>query len=110
MLGWSTAGGEPVDAVMSNETSGSDRSTGFHSVQGRMEIDQGVTPTFGYYVGPAVKITGRSGSKTLTASQAPLDDDSIQAFWFDAGNIEKLTAYDAAGRKLPSGNSEIGVG
>jgi hypothetical protein len=109
MLGWSVKGGEPVDAVMANESSGFDRSPGFHAVQGRMEIDQGVTPTFGYYVGPATKITAKAGSKKLTAEQAPLDD-SIQVFWFDAGNVKNLTAYAADGRKLPTGNAEPGVG
>jgi len=109
MLGWSTAGGEPVDAVMSNENSGSDRSPGFHAVQGRMTIEQGVIPTFGYYVGPAAKITAKAGGRTLTAKQAPLDD-SIQAFWFDAGDLKNLTAYDSDGRKLPAGNAEPGVG
>ena len=109
MLGRSIKGGEPVDAVMSNETSGFDRSPGFHAVQGRMEIDQGVTPTFGYYVGPATKITAKAGSKKLTAEQAPLDD-TIQVFWFDAGNLKNLTAYAADGRKLPAGNARPGVG
>jgi hypothetical protein len=109
VLGHSTAGGEPADAVVSNETSGSDTAPGFHAVQGAMEIKQGETPTFGYYVGPAAKITAKAGGKTLTASQGPLDD-SIQAFWFDASGITNLTAYDAAGRKLPAGNPEIGIG
>ena len=58
MLGHAVDGKEPVDAVMANETEGSDKAPGFHAVQGSMEIDQGVTPTFGYYAGPAAKITG----------------------------------------------------
>jgi hypothetical protein len=109
MLGHAVEGQEPVDAVMANEAEGSDKAPGFHAVQGSMEIDQGVTPTFGYYVGPAAKITAKSGRKTLVAEQAPLDD-KIQAFWFDAGNLKNLTAYDAAGKKLPNGNAAIGVG
>jgi hypothetical protein len=111
MLAFQAPGQELVDAVMANETSGSDRAPGFHAVQGSMEIEQGVTPTFGYYSGPATKITAKAGGKTLTASQAPLgEDDTIQVFWFDAGGLKGLTAYDAAGRKLPAGNAEPGVG
>jgi hypothetical protein len=109
MLGRSINGGEPVDAVMTNETTGSDKAPGFHAVQGGMEIDQGRSLTFGYYVGPAAKITAKAGKKKLTAGQAPLNG-SIQAFWFDAGDLEDLTAYDAGGRKLPAGNPEPGVG
>ena len=109
MLGVSEDGKEPVDAVMANETSGSDKAPGFHAVQGRMEIDQGRSLTFGYYVGPAAKITAKAGKKRLTAGQAALDE-SIQVFWFDAGDLKGLTAYDAAGKKLPTGNASVGVG
>jgi hypothetical protein len=109
MLGVAVEGNELVDAVMSNETEGSDKAPGFHAVQKRMEIDQGVTPTFGYYVGPAAKITAEVRGKTVTASQSPLDD-SIQVFWFDADGIEDLRAYDAGGARLPAGNSTPGVG
>lgn len=109
MLGYSVDGKEPVDAVMANEAEGSDKAPGFHAVQGSMEIDQGVTPTFGYYVGPAAKITAKAGGKTLTAEQSALDD-SIQVFWFDADGIKNLTAYDADGEKLPAGNPAPGVG
>lgn len=108
MLGWSVDGAEPVDAVMANETSGSDKAPGFHAVQGSMEIEQGVTPTFGYYVGPAAKITGKVGGKKVTAAKAPLGD--IQVFWFEAEGLSGLAAYDANGKKLPTGNSGIGVG
>jgi len=109
MLGYAVEGEEPVDAVMSNETEGSDRAPGFHAVQGGMAIEQGVTPTFGYYVGPAAKITGKVSGKKVTASQAALDD-SIQVFWFDATGLSGLAAYDADGKKLPTGNAGIGVG
>jgi hypothetical protein len=109
MLAYAVDGEGPNDEVMANENSGSDKAPGFHAVQGSMEINDKVTPTFGYYVGPAAKITAKSGRKTLVAKQAPLDD-KIQAFWFDAGNLENLTAYDADGKKLPAGNRAIGVG
>jgi hypothetical protein len=102
-------GKAPVDAVMANETAGSDKAVGFHAVQGSMEIDQGVTPTFGYYVGPAAKITAKVGGKTVTASQATLSG-SIQVFWLDAANVKILAAYDAKGKKLPTGNAEPAVG
>ena len=109
MLGLSKAGGKPQDAVMTNETGGSDRAPGFHAVQGGMEIDLGKTPTFGYYVGPAAKITGKVGGKKVTASRAPLDAKT-QVFWFDATDLRDLAAFDATGKKLPTGNSGVGVG
>ena len=109
MLGVSVRGAAPVDAVMLNETSGSDKSPGFHGIQGSMTIDQGRTPTFGYYAGPAAKITAKSGGRTVTAAQAPLDD-SIQVFWFEEERVGKFAAYDADGKKLPTGDATVGVG
>jgi hypothetical protein len=109
MLGLRTGAGDPVDAVMANETEGSATAPGFHAVQGSMEIDLGRTPTFGYYAGPAAKITAKVDGRTVTAKQAPLDD-TVQVFWFDAESVKKLAAYDAKGKKLPTGDSTVGVG
>ena len=55
---------------MSNETTGSDkRPRASTRCRAAWMIDLGETPTFGYYVGPAAKITAKAGSKTLTASR-----------------------------------------
>lgn len=109
MLGVRTGDGEPVDAVMANEVEGPDSAPGFHAVQGGMRIDAGDSLTFGYYAGPAAKITARAGGRTLTAGQATLRD-GIQVFWLDATDVTDVTAYDADGRKLPIGNNGVGVG
>jgi hypothetical protein len=108
MLGRSIAGGEPVDAVMSNEVEGSGLAPGFHAVEGRMDTEAGTIPTFGYYAGPAVKITAEVDGVTVTLDQAALSD-GIQVFWV-AGDVKDLTAYDSEGRKLPEGNNTPGVG
>lgn len=109
MLGVRTGNGEPVDEVMANETEGSESAPGFHAVQGGMVTDQGRTPTFGYYVGPASSITATVGGEKVNAHQAPLMD-GIQAFWLDATDVTDLTAYDQSGRRLPAGNPKPGVG
>jgi hypothetical protein len=40
------------------------------------------------------------------------EDPSVIMFWFrpDAGTLTKLAAFDATGRKLPTGHAGIGVG
>lgn len=108
MLGRSIDGGEPVGGVMSNEVEGSDSAPGFHAVQGRMDVDGHTNPTFGYYAGPAAKITATVDGVTVTLDQAPLRD-GIQVFWV-MGDVSGLAAYDADGKKLPEGNNTPGVG
>ena len=100
--------------VMSNETEGSDRAPGFHAVQTGMNVGGSDTPTFGYYAGPAAKITAKGG---VTAKQAVWSEDStVVFFWFDPAQVgagfspEDLAAFDAAGRKLPTGNNGPAVG
>ncbi|MEV4709262.1 hypothetical protein [Actinoplanes sp. NPDC049316] len=113
MAGRRQASGAVTADVMTNETTGSDRAPGFHAVEGTMEVSGEPTPTFGYYVGPAAKITARAGGRTVTATPAAWsEDESVKAFWFSAatGPVSDLTALDAAGKKLPVGNAEIGVG
>jgi len=113
MLGRQTADGKLIDGVMANEAEGSARSSGFHAVEGAMEIDGRKTPTFGYYVGPARKITGQAHGKTVTAHQATWSEDpSVQIFWFSTSTsgITKLTALDKDGKRLPAGHNSAGVG
>jgi hypothetical protein len=102
----------PVCSVLTNETSGSDRSAGFHAVEGSMVVDAGRTLTFGYYVGPATKITAVVGGHSVTAAhKAWTIDKTVQFFWFaPAGTVSKLTAFGKNGERLKSGNNQPGVG
>ena len=113
MLGRQKAGGEPTADVMANEAEGSDRSPGFHAVEGSMEVNGHQTLTFGYYVGAAKKITGKAHGKTVTAGLATWSEDSsVHVFWFAPSiqGIGSLAAFDKDGHKLPSGHSSVGVG
>jgi len=113
MLGRRTADGELIDGIMANESEGSAHASGFHAVESAMEIDGRKTPTFGYYVGPAKKITGQAHGKTFTARQATWSEDpSVQIFWFATteNGIAKLTALGSDGRRLPAGHNSVGVG
>jgi hypothetical protein len=97
------------DLVIANETSGSDKAPGFHAVTGGLNADGHDVPTFGYYVGPAAKITSSAG----VAHQARWSaDPNVVVFWFDLGAPDpaRLKAYDAAGNKLPGGNTDVGHG
>jgi hypothetical protein len=98
--------------VITNETNGSDKASGFHAVQGTMEVDGVQTPTFGYYAGPATRITGRAHGKTVTAGHAVWSEDaSVIFFWFTPGTtVNSLAAYDKTGKKLPTGHSGGGLG
>jgi hypothetical protein len=113
MLGRRLPSGTITADVETNETSGSDLTKGFHAGEGSMAVDGGTTPTFGYYVGPAAKITAKSHGKTITAAQAVSDKyPSVRVYWFAPGHsgITGLAAYDKAGKKLTAGNVSIGVG
>jgi hypothetical protein len=113
MLGHRPPSGDVVGDVMTNETVGSDRSPGFHGAEGSMGIDAGQSLTFGYYAGPATRITGRSHGKTVTAEQAAWSKDStVIVYWFPASvtGISGLKAYDKAGHVLPAGHAGIAVG
>ncbi|BFU43571.1 hypothetical protein [Krasilnikovia sp. MM14-A1004] len=113
MAGRRLPGGTLTADVMTNEVTGSDRAPGFHAVQAGMGIEAGQSPTFGYYAGPATRITARANGRTVTAHQARWSEDrSVVVFWFDPATrgISRLAAYDRGGRKLPTGNAGVGVG
>ena len=112
-------GSSLTPVVMANETEGDDTAPGFHAVQGGMIVgeDNAATPAFGYYAGPAAKITAQGKGGTVTARQAVWSGDSaVVVFWFDPAEVGKefmpknLTAFDAAGERLPAGNNRPGVG
>ena len=113
MLGRRLPSGKLTADVVTNETSGSALAKGFHAGEASMTIDGGTTPTFGYYVGPAAKITAKAHGRTITAAQAVSSAyPSVRVYWFAPGvsGITGLAAYDKAGKKLPAGNASIGVG
>ena len=107
--------------VETNETAGPDRAPGFHAVEAPLTAGPpGVAvPEFGYYAGPAVKITGMAGGREVQARTARWSaDPGIVIFWFaparapgrSAAIVTGLTAYDAAGQPLPAGHGSPGVG
>jgi hypothetical protein len=112
MLGRRLPAGTLTADVVTNETSGSDLAEGFHAGQGSMAVDGGTTPTFGYYVGPAAKITAKAHGRTVTAGQATSSKyPGVRVYWFAPGvsGITGVTAYDKAGKKISAG-ATFGVG
>ncbi|MFJ8915699.1 hypothetical protein [Amycolatopsis sp. NPDC102389] len=96
------------DALMaSNEFKGSDRSFGFHAVDGGDLVRGTFVPVFGYFSGPAVRITSTVRGKPVEAKVVPWSEDpSVAIFWFDGAQVESagvltpLAAYDAKGQRL----------
>jgi hypothetical protein len=112
MAGVRKPGGSVQPVVETNESSGSDKSPGFHAIEGSMEVNGKTSPTFGYYVGPAAKITGMSGGQRVTAGRATWSEDpSVQFFWFGtAQRVTKISAFDKSGTKITGGDNSVGVG
>ncbi|WP_410658530.1 hypothetical protein [Amycolatopsis sp. lyj-112] len=108
MAGHRSADGKVTAGTVANEFKGSDKAPGFHAVSGGLN---GI-PSFGYYAGPAAKITAKINGKTVTAHQAAWSvDPKIVVFWFDSANDPAgLAAFDASGKKLPAGNTGVGHG
>jgi hypothetical protein len=103
--------------VMVNETDTSARAPGFRGPEGPMQVEDITVPAFGYYVGPATRITVIADGREVTAQQAPWSEDpSVIVFWFDPAQaapdkeLLDLTAYDKDGKKLPAGNNHFAVG
>jgi hypothetical protein len=108
--------------VVTNDFTPGRMSRGFHAAQAGMVVNGRTTPTFGYYVGGATRITARDRATGRTV-QAHLAEwsgfgpkDKAQIFWFDftqgrdAASLTDLTAYGRDGTKLPAGRNEIGAG
>jgi hypothetical protein len=112
MGGIRDAAGGLKDVIIANETSGSDKAPGFHAVTGGANLDGHDVPSFGYYAGPAAKITAQIGGSPVIAHQARWSaDPDVVVFWFDtAADPGRLRAYDAAGNKLPTGSTGVGHG
>jgi hypothetical protein len=112
MGGIRDAAGGLKDVIIVNETSGRDKAPGFHGVTGGANLDGHNVPSFGYYAGPAAKITAQVGGASVVAHQARWSaDPNVVVFWFDtAADPGRLRAYNAAGDKLPSGSTDVGHG
>lgn len=97
-----------LDALLAaNEFKGSDRSFGFHAVDGGDVIRGTFVPVFGYFSGPAARITSTVRGKPVEAKAIPWSEDpSVVIFWFDGAQVESagvltpLVAYDAKGQRL----------
>jgi hypothetical protein len=117
MAGYRGPGGKLTGAVESNEFSGPDTAPGFHAVEAPMSANGRAVPEFGYYAGPAAKITGTVDGRSVQADQARWSENpKIVIFWFPArGNpaahpVTGMAAYNAKGKLLPSGHASPGVG
>ena len=100
--------GTSLQSVLAtNEVRGSDRSFGFHATDGGEVIRDQVIPVFGYFAGPAARITSTVHGQTVEAHLAKWSaDPSVVIFWFhpdsvpDSAVLSPLIAYDADGTRL----------
>ncbi|MDQ7803900.1 hypothetical protein Q5425_09155 [Amycolatopsis sp. A133] len=93
--------------LVANEFRGSDRSFGFHATDGGEVIRDQLIPVFGYFAGPAARITTTVHGFTVEAKLAKWSaDPNVVFFWFnpdavpDSAVMTPLIAYDADGKRL----------
>lgn len=104
---------DDFDKKIESSEPGTDRmAPGFHSVQAGSLLDGHTTPTFGYYVGNATRITARDTAtgKTVEATRAPWSSfggkPEAQIFWFaftegqPPATLTDIAAYDKKGARL----------
>jgi hypothetical protein len=81
---------------------------GFHALTvGRPGRD---VPFYGYYAGPARRVTAEAGGLVYTAETAVVDQAGVTVFWFPRKDVKPLAAfpalpmnaYDGKGRRLLS--------
>ncbi|WP_181773109.1 hypothetical protein [Amycolatopsis pittospori] len=106
-VGYRNADGTYDGLLATNEYKGSDRSFGFHATDGGERVQNTFIPVFGYFAGPAVRITSTVRGKPVEAKAVPWSvDPSVVIFWFDQAQVESsdvltpLVAYDAKGQRL----------
>ncbi|MEU4252766.1 hypothetical protein AB0F15_35720 [Amycolatopsis sp. NPDC026612] len=94
-------------ALATNEVRGSDRSFGFHATDGGEVVGDQLMPVFGYFAGPAARITTTVRGATVEAKLAKWTaDPNVVIFWFDpdavpdSAVLTPLVAYDADGKRL----------
>ncbi len=106
-IGYRATDGTIESLLTTNEFKGSDRSFGFHATDGGEQIRDAFIPVFGYFAGPAVRITSTVGGKTVTAKSVVWSEDpTVVFFWFMPEDVSSsyvltpLIAYDAKGQRL----------
>ena len=107
IAGHRTPDGRLLSGYLANEFRGSDRSPGFHAVSGGERINDQYLPVYGYFAGPAARITGIVHGETVQARLAGWSEDpQIVVFWFtpvdvpSSAVLSPLTAYTKDGAKL----------
>ena len=110
MAGNRDAAGNVTDLYIGNQTSGSDTALGFHSLNATLEANGQFIPTFGYYVGPAAKITTTVHGKVVQAQLSPWsENNNVKIFWFsqqdlpDSNLMTPPSAYDSGNQRIPNG-------
>ncbi|MEV6302715.1 hypothetical protein AB0M02_25105 [Actinoplanes sp. NPDC051861] len=101
--------------IVSSDSGSGRMAPGFHAVRaGRVQQGR-TTPTFGYYVGDAARITARDAAngEIVEARRSAWTgfgkSDKAQIFWFDfaqgrpPAELTDLTAYAKDGAELPAG-------
>ena len=117
VMGGYQKAGKLSAGVESNEVTGPDTAPGFHAVESPMNANGHPVPEFGYYAGPAAKITGIIGGRRVQASHARWSiNPTIVIFWFSprgnpaAHRVTGLAAYNTHGKPLPTGHNTPGLG
>ena len=107
VAGYRDARGSLQSLLATNETVTSDRSFGFHATDGGEILRDRLIPVFGYFSGPAAKITTTVHGATMVAKQQQwTEDPTVVFFWFDPSDVPSsqsltpLVAYDAKGNRL----------
>ncbi|MEU7589651.1 hypothetical protein AB0A95_25555 [Micromonospora sp. NPDC049230] len=93
--------------ILVNDVEGSDRSAGFHEIGYDESLSAEPVPTFGYFVGPAVRIIGTVDGRQVDARLARWSlDKQVVIFWFEPATLvpgerlDGIMARDADGRRL----------
>lgn len=110
MAGNRDTAGNVTDLYIGNQTSGSDLTPGFHSLNATLEANGQFIPTFGYYVGAAAKITTTVHGKTVQAEFTPWSENKVvKIFWFtqdgvpDSNLMTPPKAYNSANQQITGG-------
>ncbi|MEV4123007.1 hypothetical protein [Micromonospora sp. NPDC049645] len=93
--------------ILVNDVEGSDRSAGFHEIGYDERSAAAPVPTFGYFVGPAQRITGAVDGRQVDARLARWSvDKQVVIFWFEptqltpGERLDGIIARDSSGRRL----------
>ncbi|WP_410812564.1 hypothetical protein [Micromonospora sp. 067-2] len=93
--------------VLVNDVRGTDRSAGFHQIGYDEHGSAAPVPTFGYFVGPAKRITGTVDGEQVDARLTRWSvDQQVVVFWFDPAKLtpgdrlDGIIARDSRNRRL----------